>query len=128
MVTRSLKYVESFLPEMIKSGEILLEPQEMFLLEKDLAYKSITSKQIQEKLEKFCKNLDNRTSTKSLELSSLLLDEIKRETPRMSVLEIMLQPFRASFAETIYKYEAEEIANLFWLFIKMQNKQQGINK
>ena len=55
MVTRSLKYVESFLPEMIKSGEILLEPQEMFLLEKDLAYKSITSKQIQEKLEKFCK-------------------------------------------------------------------------
>lgn len=47
---------------------------------------------------------------------------MKRETPRMSVLEIMLQPFRSSFAETIYKYEAEEIANLFWLYMKMQNK------
>ena len=55
MVTRSLKYVESFLPEMIKSGEILLEPKEMNLLERDVAYKSITSKQIQEKLEKFYK-------------------------------------------------------------------------
>lgn len=122
VVTRSLKYVESFLPEMIKSGEILLEPQEMFLLEKDLAYKSITSKEIQEKLEKFCKKISTiELPQKSLELSSLLLDEVKRETPRMSVLEIMLQPFRASFAETIYKYEAEEIANLFWLYMKMKN-------
>lgn len=40
---------------MIESGEILLEPNDMYLLEMDSAYKPITNDQIQKKLELFYK-------------------------------------------------------------------------
>jgi hypothetical protein len=56
----------------------------------------------------------------SLELTALLLDDMGREKPRISVLEIMIKPFRNVFTDTPYKVEAEEISNLFWLYIKMQ--------
>ncbi len=123
VVYRSIKYVESFLPEMIESREILLEPNDMYLLEMDSAYKPITNDQIQKKLELFYEKISTvELQQKSTELTTLLLDEMNREKPRISVLELIIQPFRSSFSDTIYKYEAEEIANLCWLYMKSPNK------
>lgn len=74
-----------------------------------------------EKLGKFNKNMSTvELPQQSIELTSLLLDEMDRAKPRINVLEIMLRPFRNAFTDTIYTVEAEEIANIFWLYIKMQ--------
>ncbi|WP_155591040.1 TetR/AcrR family transcriptional regulator [Lysinibacillus cavernae] len=122
-VWRSLMFVENLLPEMIKCGEVFLEPRYMNLLEIELEYKIVTKEMIQEKLGIFCEKIVVvEPQQKSVELATFLLEEVTMENPRISVLEIIIEPFRHSFLETRYKYEADEIANLFWLYIKMQNK------
>lgn len=121
VICRSLRYVENFLPEMIACGEVFLDPKDMYLIESEFETKMVTKDMILEKLGKFDKNMSTvELPQQSIELTSLLLEEMGRQKPRISVLEIMLKPFRNAFTDTIYTVEAEEIANIFWLYIKMQ--------
>lgn len=118
-----IRNIEVILHDKMERKDIIIGDDTVQILQQKIQKHEITFETISQQLAGFIEGIRvaNTSSTeKGEEFASYLLEELRKERPRMYVIENSLKAFHESFADTPHLAEAKEIASRIWYLLKTQ--------
>lgn len=125
LVTKVLDYIHVIIPYMLEKKEGLLHCDSLQLLETQLDEQQVTAPTIYERLTGFLQRIPHEPNPVGEQFTIVLMEEFERKELRLTIIEVMLKPFREAFTGTSHEAEAREIVHLIWTLITKANTEQA---
>ncbi|KOO47826.1 TetR/AcrR family transcriptional regulator [Viridibacillus arvi] len=122
-----IQQLDAILPAQIEKGEHFLGCDLAKYLHENFKHKYVTKEYLVEQLNGFSEGLIEDDLQAGKEYTACLIKSLREETIPYYIIEAIVLPFNTSFKGTKHAAEAQEIANLIWLFIKQNNNLNILN-
>ncbi len=109
--------MDSIIADMIRTKDVFLEEDVFSELGGRAEEEPISKGELLKRLAGFLELLGNDSKPASKQYVQFLLDELNTETPRIFVLESVVQSFREGFLGTSHASESRELANKVWRYM-----------
>ncbi|MFJ8088258.1 TetR/AcrR family transcriptional regulator [Lysinibacillus sp. NPDC095746] len=120
IVRVALRNISVIIPVMLESKEIIISTEMINTIQNVANFKTVNKETVIEQLTGFKKGLAKNETVEGLEYVEFLLEELKREKPKLFIIESLLTPFRKAFVGTEHAEEARDIANSLWRYVKIE--------
>ncbi|BDH63370.1 TetR family transcriptional regulator [Lysinibacillus sp. PLM2] len=118
-----LKRIESMLPHLISTSDLIITPDIVQALQNKIEEKIIKKEDLVQQLQGFIKNLTDFDSGKGKEYAEFILCELKSSDRNYSILEVVVAAFNKSFRNSRHEAEAHEISVHLWRYMHKKKEE-----
>ncbi|MEK3977630.1 TetR/AcrR family transcriptional regulator [Psychrobacillus sp. FSL K6-2836] len=109
-----MKRMESFIPDLIESDEILIDT---FVFDHFYDEVDITKEHVIQLIETYKETNEKKLKLEEIELIDFIVEELKNSKPRKYLLETVLNSFSNILKDTAHNHEIKEISSNIWRVI-----------
>ncbi|WP_077618552.1 TetR/AcrR family transcriptional regulator [Bacillus sinesaloumensis] len=112
-----LTYLEAIIPIINQKGSALLDSSSLHFIQSRVDRKVLSLEELLE----LAKNLEEQATftTDQQDLFDTIVDELKRDRIRKSVLQPLIKPFQQSFAQSDMEGQVNTFTNFLWYYSRM---------